>query len=102
MRELLDYFRTYERVDVALDSFPYAGGTTTCDAIWMGVPTITLAGRIAVHRGGVSLLRNVGLDDLIASSDPALHRRRRLACVFAPETRRAANDAATDACSPRS
>jgi predicted O-linked N-acetylglucosamine transferase (SPINDLY family) len=68
MVNLLDYFRTYERVDIALDSFPYAGGTTTCDAMWMGVPVVTLAGEIAVHRGGASLLRNVGLDDLIAKT----------------------------------
>jgi predicted O-linked N-acetylglucosamine transferase (SPINDLY family) len=68
MRGLLDYFRTYQRIDIALDSFPYAGGTTTCDAMWMGVPNVTLAGKVAVHRGGVSLLRNIGLDELIADS----------------------------------
>jgi predicted O-linked N-acetylglucosamine transferase (SPINDLY family) len=68
LRNLLDYFRIYQQVDVVLDPFPYAGGTTTCDALWMGVPVVTLAGTIAVHRGGVSLLRNVGLHDLIADS----------------------------------
>jgi predicted O-linked N-acetylglucosamine transferase (SPINDLY family) len=61
-----DYLKLYRRVDIALDSFPYAGGTTTCDALWMGVPVVTLAGEIAVHRGGVSLLKNVGLPELVA------------------------------------
>jgi predicted O-linked N-acetylglucosamine transferase (SPINDLY family) len=65
MRELLDYFRTYERVDVALDSFPYAGGTTTCDALWMGVPVVTLVGDRPFSRSGASLLRNAGLTELI-------------------------------------
>jgi len=61
--------RLYQRVDIALDPFPYVGGTTTCDAFWMGVPVITLSGQTAVARGGVSLLSNVGLPELIAS-DP--------------------------------
>jgi predicted O-linked N-acetylglucosamine transferase (SPINDLY family) len=61
-----EYYRTYQRIDVVLDPFPYGGGTTTCDALWMGVPVVTLAGRIAVGRGGVSILSNVGLPELIA------------------------------------
>ena len=67
-KDLLGYFALYHRVDIALDSFPYAGGTTTCDALWMGVPVITLAGQIAVHRGGVSILTNVGLTEFISTS----------------------------------
>jgi len=67
-KNLLDYFRLYETLEVALDSFPYAGGTTTCDALWMGVPVITLAGKIAVHRGSVSILTNLGLEQLVTSS----------------------------------
>jgi predicted O-linked N-acetylglucosamine transferase (SPINDLY family) len=61
-----DYFRIYERIDVALDPFPYGGGTTTCDALWMGVPVVTLAGQTAVGRGGLSILSNVGLSDLVS------------------------------------
>jgi predicted O-linked N-acetylglucosamine transferase (SPINDLY family) len=61
-----DYFRLYERMDVALDPFPYGGGTTTCDALWMGVPVVSLAGQTGVGRGGLSLLSNVGLPELVA------------------------------------
>ena len=60
------YFQTYHRADVGLDPFPYAGGTTTCDALWMGVPVVTLAGRTAVGRAGVSILSNAGLPGMIA------------------------------------
>jgi protein O-GlcNAc transferase len=63
---LEEYFRIYERIDVALDPFPYGGGTTTCDALWMGVPVVSLAGRAAVGRGGLSILSNLGLADLVA------------------------------------
>jgi len=62
-----EYFRLYHRVDVALDPFPYSGGTTTCDALWMGVPVVSLAGPTAVGRGGVSILSNVGLQELVAN-----------------------------------
>jgi predicted O-linked N-acetylglucosamine transferase (SPINDLY family) len=64
-----EYLRLYGRLDIALDPFPYAGGTTTCDALWMGVPVVSLAGRTAVGRGGVSILSNVGLPELVAA-DP--------------------------------
>jgi len=55
---LSQYFKLYEQIDIGLDPFPCNGGTTTCDALWMGVPVVTLAGRTAVGRGGVSVLRN--------------------------------------------
>jgi predicted O-linked N-acetylglucosamine transferase (SPINDLY family) len=60
------YTGTYSRIDVALDSFPYGGGITTCDALWMGVPVVTLSGQTAVGRGGRSILSNLGLPELIA------------------------------------
>ena len=66
---LADYLDTYRRIDVALDPFPYGGGTTTCDALWMGVPVITLAGRTAVSRAGSTLLSHVGLERLVARDE---------------------------------
>jgi predicted O-linked N-acetylglucosamine transferase (SPINDLY family) len=64
-REHLD---TYNLIDIALDTFPYNGTTTTCEAMWMGVPVITLAGQTHASRVGVSLLSNVGLPDLIVNT----------------------------------
>jgi protein O-GlcNAc transferase len=58
----------YEMLDVALDTYPYHGTTTTCESMWMGVPVITLEGELHASRVGVSLLRAVGLADLVARS----------------------------------
>jgi predicted O-linked N-acetylglucosamine transferase (SPINDLY family) len=63
---LKQYFAAYQQIDIALDPIPYNGGTTTCDALWMGVPVVSLAGNLAVHRAGASLLANVGLPELVA------------------------------------
>jgi predicted O-linked N-acetylglucosamine transferase (SPINDLY family) len=67
-----EYFAAYSDVDVALDSFPYNGATTTCDALLMGVPVATVAGERAIARGGVSLLSTMGLGGWIAASPEAL------------------------------
>lgn len=61
------YLAFYDEIDVALDPFPYNGGVTTCDALWMGVPVISLRGETSVGRAGVSILNNVGLTQLLAS-----------------------------------
>jgi predicted O-linked N-acetylglucosamine transferase (SPINDLY family) len=63
-----EYLACYGRLDLCLDPFPYNGGVTTCDALWMGVPVISLAGSCYVSRQGVSLLSNVGLHDFIAAT----------------------------------
>jgi protein O-GlcNAc transferase len=60
------YLSTYLQMDLALDPFPYGGGTTTCDALWMGVPVLSLAGQTGVGRGGLSILSNIGLAELVA------------------------------------
>jgi predicted O-linked N-acetylglucosamine transferase (SPINDLY family) len=64
-----EYFRLYHRIDLALDTFPYNGHTTTLDGCWMGVPVVTRVGETAVGRGGLSMLFNLGLQELIAASD---------------------------------
>jgi predicted O-linked N-acetylglucosamine transferase (SPINDLY family) len=51
-----------------LDTYPYNGHTTTCDALWMGVPVVSLAGQTAVGRGGLSILSTIGLPELVADS----------------------------------
>jgi protein O-GlcNAc transferase len=63
-----EYLATYDRIDVGLDTFPYGGGTTSLDAFWMGVPVVTLVGRTAAGRGGLSIARNLGLDDLATTT----------------------------------
>jgi protein O-GlcNAc transferase len=63
------YFGSYAEVDLVLDTFPFPGGTTTAEAVWMGVPTVTLAGASLVARQGVSMLHCVGLQDFIANSE---------------------------------
>ncbi len=63
------YFEAHGAVDIILDTFPHAGATTTCEALWMGVPTMTLAGRSMLSRQGASLLAAVGLSDWIAHDE---------------------------------
>jgi predicted O-linked N-acetylglucosamine transferase (SPINDLY family) len=65
LRGRYKYLELYRDVDIALDPFPYNGCVTTCDALWMGVPVIALAGDAFVSRQGVSLLATVGLRDLV-------------------------------------
>jgi predicted O-linked N-acetylglucosamine transferase (SPINDLY family) len=62
------YMQQYQNIDIGLDPFPYVGGTTTCDALWMGVPVVTLRGQSTISRGGASILTNIGVPELIAES----------------------------------
>jgi predicted O-linked N-acetylglucosamine transferase (SPINDLY family) len=63
-----EYLRLYDAVDIALDPTPYSGGTTTCDALWMGVPVVTLPGLRPASRSAASILTSVGLPEWIAQA----------------------------------
>lgn len=89
------YLAAHAEVDLLLDPFPYPGGTTTCEALWMGVPTVTLEGDRMLSRQGAALLRAAGLDDWIASdldSYVAIALRQALAPAGLAELRRGLRD----------
>lgn len=64
-----NYLADYNRVDIVLDTFPFPGGTTTAEALWMGVPVLTLAGNTLIGRQGESMLVNAGMADWVAYSE---------------------------------
>jgi predicted O-linked N-acetylglucosamine transferase (SPINDLY family) len=64
-----EYLALHHRIDIGLDTFPFAGGTTTLDAAWMGVPVVTLTGPRTVQRAGHSIATNLGLGELVAHSE---------------------------------
>lgn len=83
-----DYLRLYHRIDIGLDTFPYNGHMTSLDSAWMGVPVVTMAGKTAVGRGGVSILRNLGMAELIAGDEEEFVR---IAVEMAGDLQRAAS-----------
>lgn len=64
--DMVSYLELHNQVDICLDTFPYTGGTTSCHALWMGVPTLTLAGRTPASRAGAAVLGRVGLEGFAA------------------------------------
>ncbi len=68
------FLTEYGRIDIALDPIPYNGGTTSCDALWMGVPVVTLAGEGFMSRMGVSLLNTVNHAEWIATDEASYVR----------------------------
>jgi predicted O-linked N-acetylglucosamine transferase (SPINDLY family) len=80
-----EHLKLYGRIDVALDTYPYHGTTTTCEAFWMGVPVVSLAGPAHVARVGASLLTHAGLAELIAQTPD---RYVEIAAALAQDPRR--------------
>jgi len=66
--EHVEFLSTYDRIDFALDTFPYSGATTTTEALWQGVPVVTFNGDRWVSRTSMSLLKAAGLDEFVADS----------------------------------
>src|SRR6185369_3333854 len=79
-RSYADLLEAYRNVDIALDPFPFSGCTTTCDALWMGVPVIARDGTAFVARQSASLLARLGRDEWIAAS-PADYIERAVAAA---------------------
>lgn len=69
------YLETYNEIDIVLDTFPFPGGTTTCEALWMGVPTLTMAGHSMISRQGAAMMGSAGLQDWVADSQDAYVRK---------------------------
>jgi predicted O-linked N-acetylglucosamine transferase (SPINDLY family) len=62
-----DHLALYDSIDIALDTFPYNGTTTTCEALWMGIPVVTFLGKVHSARVGGSILTQIKLEDLVAN-----------------------------------
>ena len=80
----VEHLQLYNRMDIALDTYPYNGATTTCEALWMGVPVISLTGKTYVSRLGLSILTNVGLG-FFAASTPEEYVAKATALAAKPE-----------------
>ncbi len=68
LRPRKQYLELYQQIDIVLETMPYNGHNTSCDALLMGVPVVTLPGITSVSRAGLSFLKNIGLDELVAEN----------------------------------
>lgn len=76
----IDYWNCISSIDLALDTFPYTGATTTLDCLWMGVPVLTMRGECGAERSATSILRTLGMDELtVSSADEYVDRLVRIA-----------------------
>ena len=75
-----EYLRAHAEVDIILDTFPFNGGTTTSEALWMGVPTVTLAGTSMIGRQGMAMMSAVGLGDWVGEDVVGLREPSRRTC----------------------
>lgn len=73
--DMQTYLELHRQVDLCLDAFPYAGATTTYHALWMGVPTLTLAGNTPAGRDGMTILNHIGLESFIAEGQDEFVQR---------------------------
>lgn len=103
---LADYLQAFSRVDIALDPWPYSGGMTTLDGLWMGVPVLTLPGVAPISRQGLSFLATLGLaedwvavdeDDFVRRAAARMQDRAALAALRAGLRERMARSALVDA-----
>ena len=80
----IEHLMTYGQIDIVLDTYPYNGVTTTCEALWMGVPTISLTGKPHISRFGLSILSRAGLE-FFAASTPEEYVAKASALAAKPE-----------------
>ena len=79
-----DHLALYNEIDIALDTFPYNGATTTCEALWMGLPVVSLSGRTHTSRMGASLLGAIGRSDWVVHDDESFPRLAAALAADAP------------------
>ena len=82
-----NHLALYGRMDAAIDTLPYSGTTTTCEALWMGVPVLTLLGEVMVERQSAAVLAGAGLGAAIARSEADLLERAKLLATKGPRNR---------------
>jgi predicted O-linked N-acetylglucosamine transferase (SPINDLY family) len=82
--DLNQHLSQYSDIDIALDTFPYNGTTTTCESLWMGVPVLTITGEFHAARVGTSLMQSLGLKDWVASDATQFIQK---ACLFTNQPR---------------